>query len=89
MPDLEMGWFPYDGVSKEQEAEIRAAMPETRFCFRPRYMSSTSEGWRATEDNLAVRLAFSNWREVVDFRSIDDIEYREGAWLMPVEPSYS
>ena len=89
MPDLEMGWFPYDGVSEEQEAEIRAAMPETRFCFRPRYMSSTSEGWRATEDNLAVRLAFSNWREVVDFRSIDDIEYREGAWLMPVEPSYS
>ena len=88
MPDLEMGWFPYDGFTAEQEAEVRAAMPDTRFCFRPRLMSSTSDGWRATEDNLAVRKAFTNWQQVTDFRSIDDVEYREGVWLIPVQPSY-
>ena len=88
MPDLEMGWFPYDGFTAEQEAEVRAAMPDTRFCFRPRLMSSTAEGWRATEDNLAVRKAFTNWQQVTDFRSIDDVEYRKGVWLVPVQPSY-
>ena len=72
----------------EQEAEVRAAMPDTRFCFRPRLMSSTAEGWRATEDNLAVRKAFTNWQQVTDFRSIDDVEYRKGVWLVPVQPSY-
>ena len=89
MPDLEMGWFPYDGVPVEQQEAMKAARPDVRFMFYPRAMSSTSEGWRATEHNLAVRKAFANWREVVAVRSLDDSEYREGVWLAPVYPSYA
>ncbi len=88
MPELETCWLPYDGFTAEQQAEARAARPDVRFLFHPTLVSSTSDGWRATAHNLAVRKAFTNWRNVVDFRSIDDVEYREGVWLVPVQPSY-
>ena len=89
MPDLQMAWFPYDGVSAEQQAAVRAARPDVRFLFHPTLVSSTSDGWRMTEHNLAVRKAFTNWREVTAFHSIEDVEYREGVWLIPVQPSYN
>ena len=78
---------PYDGVSDEQAAAMRAARPEVSFMFKPSRFSSTADGWRETAHNLAVRKAFTNWRAVTAFRSIEDVEYQEGAWLVEVFPS--
>ena len=87
MPEREVGWFPYDGVPDEQAAAMRAARPEVSFMFKPSRFSSTADGWRETAHNLAVRKAFTNWRAVTAFRSIEDVEYQEGAWLVEVFPS--
>lgn len=88
MPELEMGWFPGCGLSAEQRAAALAARPNTTFQFYSPTWSSTGGGWRATERNLAVRQAFRNWENVVAFRAVDDVEYREGAHIVPVEISY-
>ena len=87
MPALEMAWFPGDGFSDEQQAEAQAACPNARFLFNPSRVSSTSDGWRATERNVEIRRAFSNWTDVIAFRSWDDVEYREGASLVAVYPA--
>ncbi len=86
MPELEMGWFPGDGLSAEQIEMAKEARPETRFLFFPSRMSSTSDGWRKSDDNLAVRKAFTNWPKVVAFRSIDDVEYRAGEKIIETYP---
>ena len=88
MPDLQMGWFPMDGVSQEQQEAMKEARPDVHFLFYPSRSSSTSDGWRATEHNLAIRKAFTNWQKVTAFRSMEDIEYQEGAKLIEVYPSY-
>ena len=88
MPDLEMAWFPGDNVPQEQREAMIEARPEVRFMFFPTSASSTSDGWRATEHNLAIRKAFGNWNKVVAFNSWDDIVYQEGVRLIEVYPSY-
>ena len=86
MPALEMGWFPGNRLTNAQREAVQELMPDARFLFFPSKISSTSDGWRASEDNLAVRKAFSNWQNVTAFRELDDVEYREGAALTPVYP---
>ena len=87
MPDLEMGWFPGDGLSPEQEEMAREARPDTHFLFHPSRISSTSDGWRKSDDNLAVRKAFTNWANVTLFESIDHVEYREGVLIYETYPA--
>ena len=86
MPELEMGWFPGDGLSKEQREMAQEARPDTHFLFFPSRESSTSDGWRKSDDNLAIRKAFRNWENVVEFNDLDDVVYREGAKLIEVYP---
>ena len=88
MPALEAGWFPGNNLTLEQMEAAKAARPDTTFMFFPAHRSSTSDGWRATEHNLAVRKAFVNWQNVVAYRGYDDIEFREGAKLIQVFPTY-
>jgi hypothetical protein len=88
MPELENGWFPGNNLTLEQIEAAKAARPDTNFMFFPTHRSSTSDGWRATEHNLAVRKAFVNWQNVVAYRGFDDIEFREGAKLIQVYPTY-
>ena len=86
MPALEMGWFPGDPLSEQQRADAQAARPDTTFLFVPSRTSSTSDGWRATERNVEIRRAFSNWDKVAQFRAWDDVDYIPGAALNPVYP---
>ena len=88
MPELENGWFPGNNLTLEQIEAAKTARPDTNFMFFPTHRSSTSDGWRATEHNLAVRKAFVNWQNVVAYRGFDDIEFREGAKLIQVYPTY-
>lgn len=86
MPELEMGWFPGDGLSAEQMRLAKEARPDTRFLFFPSRTSSTSDGWRRSDDNVAVRKAFKNWWNVTAFDSIDAVQYREGATIYETYP---
>ncbi len=86
MPDLKMGWFANDPIPAEQQEAVRASHPDTTFLFRPSRVSSTSDGWRMTERNVAIRQAFLNWRAVEQFRAWDDVDYREGAEIHETYP---
>ena len=88
MPLLETGWFPGNNLTPEQMEAAKAARPDATFMFFPAHRSSTSDGWRATDHNLAIRKAFVNWQNVVAYRGYDDIEFREGAKLIQVFPTY-
>jgi len=86
MPELEMGWFPGDGLSLEQREMAKEARPETQFLFVPSRVSSTSDGWRRSDDNVAIRKAFKNWPNVIAFESIDAVQYREGVTIFEAYP---
>ena len=82
----EMGWCPGDGLSAEQMRLAKEARPDTQFLFFPSRTSSTSDGWRRSHDNVAVRKAFKNWWNVTAFDSIDAVQYREGATIYETYP---
>ena len=89
MPGLEMGWFVASRVSAEEQAAVKAAHPDATIMFTASRVSSTADGWRATERNIAIRKAFANWQNVVEFRAWDDVEYREGARLYETYALYT
>ena len=64
----------------------KEARPDTQFLFFPSRTSSTSDGWRRSDDNVAVRKAFKNWWNVTAFDSIDAVEYREGVTIYETYP---
>lgn len=86
MPDLKMGWFARASVTNEQQQAIRDAHPDATFLFVPSRVSSTSDGWRMTERNVAIRQAFLNWRVVEQFKAWDDVTYQEGAEIHETYP---
>lgn len=86
MPDLKMGWFARASVTDEEQQAIRDAHPDATFLFVPSRVSSTSDGWRMTERNVAIRQAFLNWRVVEQFKSWDDVTYKEGAEIHETYP---
>lgn len=76
MPDFRNGWFMRTGVTREMLEPYREARPEITFVYGyPPDISSVAYGWRATERNAAIRRAFTNWRNVTDWRSWDDVAY--------------
>ena len=86
MPKLQMGWFANSRLTDEQRQAAQDSHPDTTFLFFPSRISSTSDGWRMTDRNVAIRKAFLNWENVIVFRAWDDVEYREGVELYETEP---
>lgn len=86
MPRLEMGWFANSHLTDEQRQAAQDSHPDTTFLFFPSRVSSTSDGWRMTDRNVAIRKAFVNWRNVIAFRAWNDVEYREGVELYETYP---
>ena len=80
---LELAWFPakHQRIPAPAREQAAQAHPQTRFVFYNGTNSSTADGWRTTERNIAIRTAFRNWREVTAFSSWDAVEYRAGAKL--------
>ena len=76
MPDFENGWFRSTKLSREDILPYAESRPEITFVYgSPSDISAVCCGWRSTERNIAIRHAFTNWRQVVDYRHWDDIEY--------------
>ncbi len=90
MPDLKVCWFRYTGLSKEDKEAFSAAHPDAKVLFSGNFdhSSATGGGWRATEENVAVRTAFKNWRYVTRFDYYDVLEFIEGSTVYPAKPSY-
>ena len=77
MPDFQSGWFRNTKVTEEMLKPYRESREGLRFVVgSPEDWSSIVYGWRDTERCRAIRHAFTNWTEVEDFRSWDDIIYR-------------
>jgi hypothetical protein len=90
LPDLRMVWLLGSGITAQQAETLRAEHPGAEFLFPSLYVtSSTGSGWRAAEENIAIRKALTNWVYVVDFKDWDDVTYAEGAKLAEVGPSYA
>ena len=88
MPNLKVCWLRDIGFTEEQKQAFLEAHPDTRVEFTV-YMSRFSAvdgGWRATDENVAVRTAFYNYRSVISFDYWEDIQYdpeAEIVWLLP------
>ena len=88
MPNLKVCWMRGVGFTKEQREAFREAHPETRieFGIYNDRLSSTDGGWRATEENVAIRTAFYNQRLVTYFDYWEDIRYESEekvVWMRP------
>ncbi len=88
MPNLKVCWLRDIGFTEEQKEEFLAAHPDTRveFTVYMNRLSAVDGGWRATEENVAVRTAFYNYRFVTSFDYWEDIQYdpeAEVVWLLP------
>lgn len=88
MPNLKVCWLRDIGFTQEQKQAFLEAHPDTRVEFNV-YMnrlSAVDGGWRATDENVAIRTAFHNYRLVTFFDYWEDIRYDpESAvvWLLP------
>ena len=77
MPGFQNGWFRSTQVLAEDVEPYRESRPEITFIYgSPVDISSVCCGWRSTERNIAIRRAFTNWRNVAEYRHWDDVEYR-------------
>lgn len=78
MPDFRSGWFRNSKVTWAMvKPYLDSRGQELRFVVGyPADLSSIAFGWRDTERSRAIRKAFLHWKEVEDFRSWDDVVYR-------------
>lgn len=85
MSELKVAWLRFIGLTPEERDALTEAHPDANISFLPalRNNSATDGGWRATEENIAIRTAFLYYRDVVAFEYWDGIEYREGAKILP------
>lgn len=89
MPALERAWLRGTAIPQEMWAEAKANYPNVEFLFAHNSMaSSTSGSWRASDRNVAIRQAFTNWELIEDFVSWDEVHYLEGAAIKIAEPIY-
>ncbi len=90
MPNLKVCWLRGVGFTAEQKEAFIAAHPDTRveFTVYKNRLSSTDGGWRATDENVAVRTAFYNSRNVLSFDYWEDIEYDAEAEITQLLPSW-
>ena len=75
MPDFSFGIFKYTGVSQAEFLEWSERMPEANMVYWDGDYDSFSSGWRNIDHYRQITYAFSHWRNVTLYRSIDDIEY--------------
>lgn len=76
MPDFENGWFRGTKVNSEDITPYAESRPEITFVYgNPSDISAVCCGWRSTERNTAIRNAFTSWRQVLDYRHWDDVEF--------------
>lgn len=77
MPDFKNGWFRSTKIDRDDVSPYAEARPEMTFIYGcPQDISAICCGWRSTDRNTAIRRAFTNWRDVVEYRHWDDVEYR-------------
>lgn len=90
MPELEGFWCRASGItysSPETCQEYIDKYPDVKFVFYAYgRVSSFSKGWRATDRNVAIREAFTNWKNVEVFNGWDDVQYVEGAHIFEAKP---
>ena len=89
MPNLKVCWLRGTGLTEEQERAFIEAHPDVRveFTVYKDRRSATDGGWRATDENVAVRTAFYYYRYVTAFDYWQTIEFAPGAeiaWLLPL-----
>lgn len=76
MPLLENCWMRSTMITRESIASYRETRPEITFVVgSPSDVSAVCLGWREKPRNMAIRRAFTKWRQVEDFRSWDDVDY--------------
>ncbi len=88
MPKLEQCWVRGCAIPRERREEIAAQYPAVKFNFGSRNVSSTAEGWRSTERNIAYRTMFRNWEYVLDYRDWNDILWQEGIYISEARAEY-
>lgn len=93
MPNLKICWLRGVGFTWAQKQAFREAHPGVRIEFEiyEDAQSSTDGGWRATDENVAIRTAFYNQKLVVYFDYWEDIRYdpeEDVVWLTPTMKSY-
>ena len=89
MPNLKVCWLRGTGLTEEQEQAFIEAHPDARveFTVYKDRRSATDGGWRATDENVAVRTAFYYYRYVTAFDYWQTVEFAPGAeiaWLLPL-----
>ncbi len=89
LPLLERAWLRGAGVPAAEWNSLIADYPQIKFHFFHEAGAATAGGWNASERNLSIRRAFTNWEYVVAYESCDSITYRHEYNLDPVYPSYS
>ena len=76
MPNFKVGMFKYSGVSSEEFNKWQARLPEGAWMvFYDGDPFSCSSGWRDLLKTNQIQVAFSSWRNVVDYRRYDDVDY--------------
>ena len=76
MPNFKVGMFKYSGVSSEEFIKWQARLPEGAWMvFYDGDPFSCSSGWRDLLKTNQIQIAFSSWRNVVDYRRYDDVDY--------------
>lgn len=88
MPRLEQCWVRSCPIPKEQREEITARYPSVQFSFGSRSLSSTADGWRTTERNIAYRTLFHNWQKIEDYRDWNDCSWKDGAVIFEAKAEY-
>ena len=76
MPNFRVGMFKYSGVSREEFLKWEAKLPEGAWMvFYDGDPFSCSSGWRDLLKTNQIQIAFSSWRNVVEYRHYDDVDY--------------
>ena len=92
LTNLKVCWMRGVGFTWAQKQAFREAHPDARIEFEVYKdpQSSTDGGWRATDENVAVRTAFYNQELVSYFDYWEDIRYdreEDVVWLLPTKGS--
>ena len=88
MPNLKVCWLRGVGFTREQKKAFIEAHPDAKveFSVYKDRLSATDGGWRATEENVAIRTAFYNYRAVTAFDYFEDIQYDPDAEVVQLSP---
>lgn len=88
MPNLKVCWLRGVGFTWQQKQDFIAAHPDAtvEFSVYMDRLSATDGGWRATEENVAVRTAFYNYRGVISFDYWEEITYDSDYEVVELSP---